>query len=90
MKKVFGVILIVIGVLLTPPTLINLSTSLNELVDLIKKYSAYSFGHFTGSFVITSFTALITFLCYRYGIKLLRKKKVDLVKKENDENISLQ
>ncbi len=85
LTKIFGIVLLILGVFLLFSVSFGLLTSVNNLLlgqGLVSGNSAYSVGTLIGQFIGYVVLGLIDWVLFKFGVKLLfrRKYKMD----END------
>lgn len=80
MRKIFGVLLILLAIFLSFCLfLVFLQLFLNADPALPKQAGAYSFGYALGKFIGMAIFALLNFSFYFFGYKLLTKNKKKVI-----------
>ena len=74
MKKVFGVIFIVLGALFALSVVIQLPDTLGQIVMLLKADSANGIGYGIGRLFATAIFAGIAYMLLHFGIKWMKSK----------------
>ena len=80
-KKVLGVILFLIGLIL----LISILSSVLQMIlleekDIIGKDQSYVIGYYSGKITLILLFCFINFLCFKYGYRFMRGNKKTFVK----------
>jgi hypothetical protein len=75
LKKVIGVILLLLGGLISFSTLINLLKEIIIMVQMEEELSAYHIGYTIGIIIGLVFVSVIVYYLIKLGLKLLERKK---------------
>lgn len=75
LKKVIGVVLLLLGGLISFSTLINLLKEIIIMVQMKEALSAYHIGYTIGIIIGLVFVSVIAYYLIQFGLKLLERKK---------------
>ncbi len=73
-KKIIGVLLMAIAVLLSIGILFTLPNSIGHCISKFKEPGVYGFAYLAGTLVGDAIFILITVFCFKKGLKLIRSK----------------
>lgn len=75
LKKIAGIILILIGFILSVGLLFAILRSISKVIIQINKNTTYGVSYLIGTLIGVSICALITYLIINFGVKLIKSKK---------------
>jgi hypothetical protein len=75
LKKVIGIVLLLLGGLISFSTLINLLKEIIIMVQMKEELSAYHIGYTIGIIIGLVFVSVIAYYLIKLGLKLLERKK---------------